>query len=100
VAGAIRASFPGTLVTPFLSLGATDARYYTGISPNVYRFIPAHMRPEDLARMHGTNERVAVADYVGMIRFYIELLRSRPGTSGRTGHGAVTRDFTHGGRDP
>ncbi len=75
VARAIRAAFPGTLVTPFLTLGATDARYYSDISPNVFRFVPMRMRPEDLARVHGTNERIAVNDYVGMIRFYIELLK-------------------------
>jgi carboxypeptidase PM20D1 len=74
IATAIRSTFPGTLVTPFLSLGATDARYYTVISPNVYRFVPMRMRAEDLARIHGTNERIAVKDYVGMIRFYIDLL--------------------------
>ena len=75
VARAIRATFPGTLVTPFLTLGATDARYYSDISPNVLRFVPMRMRPDDLARVHGTNERIAVNDYVGMIRFYIELLK-------------------------
>jgi carboxypeptidase PM20D1 len=75
LARTIRAVFPGTVVTPFLTLGATDARYYTRISPNVYRFIPTHMRAEDLARVHGTNERIAVDDYAGMIRFYVQLLK-------------------------
>lgn len=75
VARAIRSTFPGTVVTPFLTLGATDARYYVGISPNVYRFAPTRMRPDDLARVHGINERIAITDYVGMIRFYIDLLR-------------------------
>jgi carboxypeptidase PM20D1 len=62
-----------------LSVGATDARYYTVISRNVYRFAPIHLRPEDLGRIHGTNERIAIADYAGMIRFYVELLRSTVG---------------------
>ena len=76
VSRAIRATFPGTVVSPFLSLGATDARWYTIISPNVYRFAPYRLRAEDVARIHGTNERIAVTDYVGMIRFYIELLKN------------------------
>jgi carboxypeptidase PM20D1 len=75
VSRAIRATFPGTVVSPFLSLGATDARWYTIISPNVYRFAPYRLRAEDVARIHGTNERIAVEDYVGMIRFYVELLK-------------------------
>ena len=77
LARAVRATFPGTVVTPFLSLGATDARYYISISPNVYRFAPMRLRPDDVARIHGTNERIAVEDYVGMIRFYIQLLRGQ-----------------------
>jgi len=81
VAGAIRAAFPGAVVAPVLSVGATDARYYTVISRNVYRFAPIHLRPEDLTRMHGTNERIAVADYAGMIRFYVELLESTAGAT-------------------
>jgi carboxypeptidase PM20D1 len=79
LAGAIRAAFPGTVVAPMLSVGATDARYYTVISRNVYRFAPIHLRPEDLGRIHGTNERIAIADYAGMIRFYVGLLRTSAG---------------------
>jgi len=79
LARAVRAVFPDTLVAPILSLGATDARYYTGISRNVYRFMPIRLGPDDLTRIHGTNERIAVADYVGMVRFYIELLKQSAG---------------------
>jgi carboxypeptidase PM20D1 len=75
----IRAVFPGTVVIPFLALGATDARHYTALTPNVYRFVPLRVGPQDLARVHGTNERIAVRDFVDMIRFYAELLRLPPG---------------------
>ena len=86
VARAIRATFPGIVVSPFLSLGATDARYYTIVSQNVYRFAPYRLRAEDLARIHGTNERISINDYVGMIRFYVALLGSqRPLGNGRAG---------------
>ncbi len=75
LARTVRATFSGTLVTPFLVLGGTDARHYTGLTPNVYRFVPMRTRPDDLARFHGTNERLGVEDYAGMIRFYVGLLR-------------------------
>jgi carboxypeptidase PM20D1 len=100
LARTVRATFPGTLVTPFVSLGATDARYYTAVSPNVYRFVPVRMRGEDLARIHGTDERIGIEDYAGMIRFYLELLRSSPGGPAGQAHSAVTRDFTHGAIAP
>ncbi|MGH7788870.1 MAG: M20 family peptidase [Candidatus Binatia bacterium] len=76
VARTVRATFPGVLVTPFLVLGATDARHYTALSPHIFRFAPSRMRPEDLARVHGTNERIGVQGYADMIRFYAELMRA------------------------
>ncbi|MEO8604630.1 MAG: M20/M25/M40 family metallo-hydrolase, partial [bacterium] len=79
LARTIRATNPGTLVTPFLVLGATDARHYSGLSRNVYRFAPTHTRPDDVTRFHGLNERISVADYVGMIQFYSALLRELGG---------------------
>jgi carboxypeptidase PM20D1 len=82
LARAIRATFPGTVVSPFLSLGATDARHYAIVSPNVYRFAPYRLRAEDLPRLHGTNERIAIKDYGEMIRFYITLLTGSPGSAG------------------
>jgi carboxypeptidase PM20D1 len=81
LARTIRATFPSTLVAPFLVLGGTDARHYTGLTPHVYRFVPMHTRPDDLARFHGTNERLGVEDYAGMIRFYVGLLRGLDGLS-------------------
>ena len=30
----------------------------------------------DLERMHGTNERVRVQDYVAAVRFYAQLIRN------------------------
>jgi carboxypeptidase PM20D1 len=29
-----------------------------------------------LARIHGTNERISVADYADMVRFYQQLMRN------------------------
>jgi carboxypeptidase PM20D1 len=61
-------------VAPYLTLGGTDARHYTGLSPNVYRFLFAVMADNDLARIHGTDERLSVSGYRSMIMFYTNLL--------------------------
>ena len=66
---------PRALVAPGLVLGATDARHYQALSPAVYRFLPVLLKPDDLARVHGTNERIAVEDYRRAVRFYVQLLR-------------------------
>jgi carboxypeptidase PM20D1 len=61
-------------VAPYLVLGATDARHYRDLSENVYRFLPITLTSEDLARMHGTDERISVSDYEKAIRFYRQLI--------------------------
>jgi len=71
--------FPGTLVSPNLLSGATDTKHYKDLSPNVYRFLPARIRREDLVRVHGTNERIGVETYAGLVRFYVQLVRNAAG---------------------
>jgi carboxypeptidase PM20D1 len=55
-------------------VGATDARWYAPLSAHVYRFVPLRLAPEDLRRIHGNNERISVANYAELVRFYAQLL--------------------------
>lgn len=71
---AVARSVPGAVVAPSLVLGATDARHFTGLTPHVYRFVPYTIRPGDLERVHGLDERLALEDYGRMVRFYRELI--------------------------
>ena len=71
----VRALFTDTLVAPGLMIGATDARFFVPLTGNVYRFSPVRAGPTDLARFHGTNERIAVTNLVEMIQFYHLLLQ-------------------------
>ena len=59
-----------------------DARYFQGLSRNVFRFLPVRLTSEDLRRMHGTNERLAVRDYEQAIRFYRQLIVDAAGSGG------------------
>jgi carboxypeptidase PM20D1 len=70
------AADPGTLVAPFLVLGATDSRHFAPLADNVFRFSPVHFVPEDLNRMHGTNERIRVAEYRRAVQFYVQFIRN------------------------
>ena len=72
----LRQVFPQVLVSPYLNIAATDSRHLVGLSDNVYRFFPIHLRREDLSRVHGRDERIAVAGYVDAIRFYAQYLRN------------------------
>ena len=40
-----------------------------------YRFIPTVLHKADLARIHGTDERIPVAAYKSMVDFYRDLVR-------------------------
>lgn len=72
----VREIFPEALVAPGLMIGATDSRYFASIADNVYRFSPVRARPDDLARFHGTNERISVRNFAEMIQFYYRLLHT------------------------
>jgi hypothetical protein len=50
-------------------MGATDGRYYHALTDNVYRFIPYVLGDDDLARIHGANERVAVSDVIASVKY-------------------------------
>ena len=68
--------FPGVIVSPYLTIGGTDARHYAGLSANIYRFTPITGDSTTLARIHGTDERLGVADYERSVRFYIQLIQN------------------------
>ncbi|MHC1782644.1 MAG: M20/M25/M40 family metallo-hydrolase [Anaerolineaceae bacterium] len=63
-------------VAPFLVLGATDSRHYAAMCSNVYRFTPFVVRPEDVARIHGVDERIKVEALEKMVQFYALLMRA------------------------
>ncbi|HEV2705024.1 MAG TPA: M20 family peptidase [Pyrinomonadaceae bacterium] len=79
----IREVYAEAVVAPYLSIGATDARYYAPLTRNVYRFLPVTATTEDLARLHGTNERIAVEDFARTVVFYRQLIRNSAQLSGQ-----------------
>jgi len=70
----VRELFPGTVVAPGLMIGGTDSRHFAGVSDHIFRFSPVRAKAEDLARFHGTNERISVDNLAELIRFYHRLL--------------------------
>jgi carboxypeptidase PM20D1 len=72
----LRSLFPQVVVAPSLYIAGSDSRLFVPLADHIYRFTPVRARSEDLARLHGTNERIAVADLADMVRFYHRLLRN------------------------
>jgi carboxypeptidase PM20D1 len=76
---AIRSVYPDVLVAPLLTVGATDARFYTSIAPRSYRFLPVHF-PGVLDVIHGIDERVPIDAYANAIRAYATLIKEMAGS--------------------
>jgi carboxypeptidase PM20D1 len=70
----VREVFPDSLAAPGLMLAASDARHFDAITDHSYRFMPIRFKSQDLARVHGTDERIATEQLVDMVRFYHRLL--------------------------
>ena len=72
----IQSSFGGIPVAPDMTTGATDSRHYQGISDAVFRLDPFRFGPDDLGRVHGTNERLAIRDLAPAVGFYMRLMQN------------------------
>ncbi|KAL1444668.1 hypothetical protein MTO96_029670 [Rhipicephalus appendiculatus] len=73
----LRKLFPQAIPVPALLLANTDTRHYLDLSPNIYRFSPVHLTPQEmLSRFHGDNERISRLSYERLVNFYLLLMRS------------------------
>lgn len=79
LARCVRQSFAGAPVAPGLTLGGTDSKHFYEVAENCYRFQPILVTNDDLARIHGTDERIAVDNYLRAIRTYGLILRAAAG---------------------
>ncbi len=73
--GAIRRQYPDAVVAPGLFVAATDSRIFQERTGAIYRFSPVRVRPEDLQRVHGTNERIRVGDLPWAFGFYRDVVQ-------------------------
>jgi carboxypeptidase PM20D1 len=55
-------------------MGGTDAKFWGPHSDRVFRFLPVPLGPDDVPRIHGVDERLAVADYRTAVGFFSQLL--------------------------
>ncbi len=78
LATTLRQLVPGDdlLVAPYLVMGGTDARYYAARSDKVYRFFPAIIGDGDMARVHGTGERLAIESFALGVRYFYQLIKN------------------------
>lgn len=71
----IHRTFGAIPVAPDTIGGRTDAQYYIPIADDTLRFWPFHVEIGDLARVHGTDERLSVANVKQGVTFYMRLMK-------------------------
>lgn len=64
----------GAPVLPALVLAATDSRYASAITDNVYRFVPMIVSTEEISGIHGTDEKISVENLERLTRGYAQII--------------------------
>jgi len=71
----VEETYPEAVVAPWILTGATDSRYFLDIADAVYGFGPFTVDPE-LGGIHGTDERVRIADADRAVSFFCRFIRN------------------------
>jgi acetylornithine deacetylase/succinyl-diaminopimelate desuccinylase-like protein len=66
---------PPGLVTPYLTLGTTDSRFFRQAGMKAYGFLPMLLDRQELDRIHGIDERGSTANLRWGMQLVFETLR-------------------------
>lgn len=75
IMAAVLESYPEIIVTPSLLAATTDTRHYIDVADNLYRFHGVTMSTEDVETIHGSNEKIAVANYLKSIEVAARMMQ-------------------------
>ncbi|HXV99864.1 MAG TPA: M20/M25/M40 family metallo-hydrolase, partial [Anaerolineae bacterium] len=75
LATTLKAHDPAGQVTPYLTPGATDSRFFRAAGMSAYGFVPMRLNDKELSRIHGIDERVAISNLRWGIQVVYETLR-------------------------
>jgi len=75
IADVLRRSFDGVPIVPNTVTGATDSRFFTNVTSDIYRFTPIQTTAEDLKGFHGINERISIDAHARSIQVYHLLMQ-------------------------
>lgn len=78
ISQAVSVSHPAAITVPYVTMAATDSRYFHQFWPAVYRFAPLEMSAELRATIHGVDERVAITELARGERFHRALIEGLP----------------------
>ena len=67
--------FPGAIVTPYLTIGGTDAYKYEIVCDHVYRFNPVAINNFEQQTIHNNNEYISIENFSRMIQYWQTLIK-------------------------
>ena len=70
IGSVVKTVYPKANISPFLMLGATDSRHFDDLCDKIYKFAPFVYESEDLALLHGINEKIGEENFKKGIQIY------------------------------
>lgn len=62
--------YPDARVTPYLTIGGTDAYKYQTVSNDIYRFMPVYLNEYEQRTIHNENEFISLENFGNMIEHF------------------------------
>lgn len=76
VSDAVRDTWRGCIVSPYLMVQCSDSRHYASISDRVYRFSAMDITAEERRTIHGNNERIRLEVVGRAVEFFMRVMLS------------------------
>jgi carboxypeptidase PM20D1 len=70
---------PEAVQAPFMAVMLSDSRKFAAITDSIVRLLPVVLDPGEVARIHGTDERISLENYGGQIAYYAGVIRRAAG---------------------
>lgn len=73
---AVSTCFENVSTSPYIQTGASDSRFMSLVSDNVYRFVPFVISDQQLSSVHASNENVDISTLEPAVDFYKYLMEN------------------------